>query len=105
MNEAIAPEVDGRVRTIRRLLIGGTLVIGGGLAFLVAIGGSGGRASFAGLLLGAAASAVLTVVYGASVSLIDEMRDQHISRERIVWIGAALIGAILLPGMLVGIGG
>lgn len=83
----------------------GTVVAGGGLAALAASVGGGGRAGFRFFLLGALLACSLGALIAVGSAVIDSVRGRPVGRDRIV--AAVVLGllTLLLPPMLVGIGG
>lgn len=88
-----------------RLAGWGTLVLGGPLAGLSAASGGGGRDGMRFLLLGALLACAVGALYAVVTGALDTLRGRPVGRSRIA--AAAVLGllALLLPAMLVALGG
>lgn len=93
-----------RIRRIRRIAGGGSLV-GLALAVLAGVGGATGRAGAAIFLLVAATSCAAAATYGVLVSVRDDLKDEPVSRARVVWVVGLFFGAAALMAMTAGAGG
>lgn len=83
----------------------GTVVLGGGLALLAAAVGGDGRAGLRFFLLGTLSACSLGALIAIGSGALDAWRGHPVGRDRVV--AAVVLGALtlLLPPMLVGVGG
>lgn len=88
-----------------RLAGWGTLVLGSLMAGLSAASGGSGRDGMRFLLLGALLSCAIGALYAVFTGALDTLRGRPVGRGRVA--AAAVLGllAILLPAMLVALGG
>ena len=93
-----------RLRRIRRIAGVGALV-GAALAMLAGLGGATGQAGAAIFLLVAATSCAVAATYGVLVSVRDDLRDEPVSRTRVLWVVGLFFGAAALMAMTAGAGG
>lgn len=96
---------ERRTRLAWRVAGFGTLLLGGGMTAVAAAAGAGGRAGLRFLLLGAILACSIGALVAVGTGVLDAARGQPVGRGRVV--AAVVLGglALLLPPMLVGIGG
>jgi zinc transporter ZupT len=96
---------DTKTRRAWRIAGLGTAVLGGGLALLALVVGGSGVDGIRFLLLGALASCSAGALYAVVTGALDTMHDREVGRDRV--IAAVVLGAavLILPVMLVGVGG
>lgn len=94
----------GRLRTMRRTAGIGMLVA---LAAAVVAGGAGatGRAGAAIFLLLSATSCAVGATYGVLTAVRDDLRDDPVSRARVLWIVGLFVAGAALMAMTAGAGG
>lgn len=96
---------DPKARRAWRIAGMGTVVIGGGLALLAWVIGGSGADGVRFLLLGAIASCSVGALYAVGTGAIDALRDREVGRHRVVAAIALGVAVLVLPIMLVGVGG
>lgn len=108
MTDDDGPPPDGldarRLRTMRRTAGIGMLVA---LAVALVAGGAGatGRAGAAIFLLLSATSCAVGATYGVLTAVRDDLRDDPVSRARVLWIVGLFAAGAALMAMTAGAGG
>lgn len=95
---------DPRLRSMRRIAVTGSLT-GIVLALGVGFAGGTGRTGMAVFLLVTTLGLGVTAVYGIGTAVIDEYRDQPVSRARMGFMVAAFFGAAAMMAMVAAVGG
>lgn len=97
--------MDTRARIAWWVAGAGTVVAGGGMALLAALAGGDGRVGARYFLLGALLACSLGALVAVATGALDAVRGRPVGRSRVV--AAVVLGTlvIVLPQMLVGIGG
>ena len=105
-DERTTPDgLDGqRLRAIRRTAGIGTLLA---LVVAMAAGAAGatGQAGAAIFLLLSAASCAVGATYGVVTAVRDDLRDDPVSRGRVLWVVGLFMAAAALMAMTAGAGG
>jgi hypothetical protein len=96
---------ERHARLAWRVAVFGTLVVGGGMTAIAAASGAGGRAGLRFLILGAILACSVGALLAIGSGVVDAARGEAVGRGRVV--AAVVLGGLvlLLPPMLVGIGG
>lgn len=93
-----------RRRTLLRIVLVG-VGIAVGLGLLAGVAGASGTAGAAIVLLLSAATCAVAAAWGVVAAVLDDLRDEHVSRGRIGWVVGLFVAAAALMAMTAGIGG
>lgn len=93
-----------RRRTLLRIVLVG-VGVAVALGLLAGVAGASGAAGAAIVLLLSSATCAVAAAWGVVAAVIDDLRDEHVSRGRIVWVVVLFVVAAALMAMTAGIGG
>lgn len=93
-----------RRRTLLRIVLVG-VAVAVGLGVLAGVAGASGAAGAAIVMLLSSATCAVAAAWGVVAAVLDDLRDEHVSRGRIVWVVALFVAAAALMAMTAGIGG